>query len=128
MSILGEFDGVKKVLNISRIDADLISKIANQTEISNPHLSMGFSIEMLENNKNKYDFTIKLQNALVNEIERFWPINLSQNGVRDWVLKSVSDGVIKQGFANFAIVDDGLDCQFDVFGRQLGMPCSNLFD
>ena len=101
MLILGEFDGVKKILKISKVEADLISKIANQTEISNPHLSTAFSIAMLENNKNKYDFTVKLQNALVNEIERFWPINLSQNGVRDWVLKSVSDGIIKQGFLVF---------------------------
>jgi len=126
MSILGEFDGVKKVLNISRIEADLISKIANQTEISNPHLSTGFSIAMLENNKNKYDFTVKLQNALVNEIERFWPINLSQNGVRDWVLKSVSDGIIKQGFVNFAIVDDGFDSNLENLNAQFDFADVNL--
>ena len=126
MLILGEFDGARKLLNISRVEADLISKIANQTEISNPHLSMGFSIAMLENNINKYDFTIKLQNALVNEIERFWPINLSQNGARDWVLKSVSDGIIKQGFTNFAIVDDGLDSTLENLNAQFDFANVNL--
>jgi hypothetical protein len=121
MAIQGNFDGINKILNIAKLDADLISKIANQTEISNPHLSMGLSISILENNKNKYDFLIKLQNPLIDEADRFWPIVLSQNGIRDWVLKSVSGGSINEGFVKFSITTEEnsesklqyLDAQFD---------------
>ncbi len=121
MTIVGSFDGINKVLNIAKIDADLISKIANQTEILNPHLSMALSIAMLENNKNKYDFFIKLKNPLIDEVDRFWPIILSQNGIRDWVLKSVSGGYINESFVKFALLTEEnsdsklqyLDAQFD---------------
>jgi hypothetical protein len=121
MVIQGDFDGINKILNIAKLDADLISKIANQTEMSNPHLSMGLSIAILENNKNKYDFLIKLQNPLIDEADRFWPIALSQNGIRDWVLKSVAGGSINQGFVKFSITTEEnaesklqyLNAQFD---------------
>ena len=126
MVINGGFDGVNKILNITKIDADLISNIANQTEMPNPHLALGLSISMLENNKNKYDFAIKLQNALIDEVDRFWPINLSQNGVRDWVLKNVSNGFIKQGFAKFVIIEDDLESSLQSINAQFDFADVNL--
>ena len=126
MIVNGGFDGVNKILNIAKIDADLISNIANQTEMPNPHLAMGLSISMLDNNKNKYDFAIKLQNALIDEVDRFWPINLSQNGVRDWVLKNVSSGFIKQGFAKFVIVEDELESSLQSINAQFDFADVNL--
>jgi hypothetical protein len=126
MIVNGGFDGVNKILNIAKIDADLISNIANQTEMPNPHLTMGLSISILENNKNKYDFAIKLQNALIDEVDRFWPINLSQNGVRDWVLKNVSNGFIKQGFAKFVIIEDELDSNLQSINAQFDFADVNL--
>ena len=126
MVINGGFDGVNKILNITKIDADLISNIANQTEMPNPHLALGLSISMLENNKNKYDFAIKLQNALIDEVDRFWPINLSQNGVRDWVLKNVSNGFIKQGFAKFVIIEDELESSLQSINAQFDFADVNL--
>jgi hypothetical protein len=126
MIVNGGFDGVNKILNITKIDADLISNIANQTEMPNPHLAMGLSISMLENNKNKYDFAIKLQNALIDEVDRFWPINLSQNGVRDWVLQNVSSGFIKQGFAKFVIIEDDLESNLQSINAQFDFADVNL--
>jgi hypothetical protein len=126
MVVNGGFDGVNKILNIAKIDADLISNIANQTEMPNPHLAFGLSISMLENNKNKYNFAIKLQNALIDEVDRFWPINLSQNGVRDWVLKNVSGGFIKQGFANFVIIEDELESNLQSINAQFDFANVNL--
>ena len=126
MIVNGGFDGVNKILNITKIDADLISNIANQTEMPNPHLAMGLSISMLENNKNKYDFAIKLQNALIDEVDRFWPINLSQNGVRDWVLQNVSSGFIKQGFAKFVIIEDELESNLQSINAQFDFADVNL--
>ena len=126
MIVNGGFDGVNKILNIAKIDADLISNIANQTEMPNPHLAMGLSISMLDNNKNKYDFAIKLQNALIDEVDRFWPINLSQNGVRDWVLKNVSSGFIKQGFAKFVIIEDELESNLQSINAQFDFADVNL--
>ncbi len=127
MLINGYFDGINKVLNLTKIDAELISKIANQTEISNPHLSMGFSISMLENNKNKYDFFIKLKNPLIDEIDRLWPIALSQNGIRDWVIKSVSGGFINEGFVKFSIIsEDNFDSKLQYLDAQFDFSNVNL--
>lgn len=127
MLINGYYDGINKILNLTKIDAELISKIANQTEISNPHLSMGFSISMLENNKNKYDFFIKLKNPLIDEIDRLWPIALNQNGIRDWVIKSVSGGFIKEGFVKFSITsEDNIDSKLQYLDAQFDFSNVNL--
>ncbi len=118
MIVNGGFDGVNKILNITKIDADLISNIANQTEMPNPHLAMGLSIAILENNKNRYDFSIKLQNALIDEVDRFWPTSLNQNGIRNWVLNSVSSGFIKEGFVKFTLIEDDVESTLGALNSQ----------
>ncbi len=118
MIVNGGFDGINKILNITKIDADLISNIANQTEMPNPHLAMGLSIAILENNKNRYDFSIKLQNALIDEVDRFWPTSLNQNGIRNWVLNSVSSGFIKEGFVKFTLIEDDVESTLGALNSQ----------
>ncbi|MFM6972610.1 MAG: DUF3971 domain-containing protein, partial [Alphaproteobacteria bacterium] len=108
ISVDGDYNGVEKVLNFNNIETELVSKIANQTEISNPKLKLSLQLALLQNNKLRYEFNIGLKNALINEIERFWPLNLSQNGIRNWVLKSIKNGTMNDGFVKF-IIDENLD-------------------
>lgn len=101
--IEGEFDADLKIFNLTNFKTDLVSNIANQTEYTNPNLEMSLKIILAENNKSQYDFAIKVNNVLADEWQRFWPITLSQNGIRDWVIEHLSGGVMRQGFVKFLI-------------------------
>lgn len=105
MKIIGEYNGELKIINFSDIQANLISNIADQTEILNPQLNLSLIISMLEDKQTKYDFDIKIKNVLTDEINRFWPLNLSQNGIRDWVLKNINNGFINNASAKFVILE-----------------------
>lgn len=107
MSVDGEYNGIDKILNFNNIETELVSKIANQTEISNPKLKLSLQLSLPMRDKLRYEFNIGLKNALINEIDRFWPKNLSQNGIRDWVLKSIKNGTMNDGFVKF-IIDENL--------------------
>ncbi len=104
----GEYNSIDKILNFNNIETELVSKIANQTEISNPKLKLSLQLSLLKQDELRYEFNIGLKNALINEIERFWPINLSQNGIRNWVLKSIKNGIMNDGFVKF-IIDQKLN-------------------
>ncbi|MBM3590581.1 MAG: hypothetical protein FJX30_04330 [Alphaproteobacteria bacterium] len=119
MKIIGDFDGVKKILKLKNVNSALISNIANQTEILNPQLDLGLTVSILENQKAQYDFEIGLENVLTNEIDRFWPITLSQNGVRDWVVNHINNGVIKKAYTKFSILEDSLESNLENINAQL---------
>ena len=119
MKIIGEYNGANKILNLNSIQANLISNIANQTEILNPQLNLSLAISMLENSQIKYDFAINLKNVLTNEIDRFWPINLSQNGVRDWVINHLSNGTISDSSAKFSLLMNPTESNLQDISAQL---------
>ncbi|NBX52633.1 MAG: hypothetical protein EBT63_03180 [Proteobacteria bacterium] len=126
MKIIGDFDGVKKILKLKNVNSVLISNIANQTEILNPQLDLGLTLSILENQKAQYDFEIGLENVLTNEIDRFWPINLSQNGVRDWVVNHINNGAIKKAYTKFSILEDPLESNLKDINARLDFENINL--
>ncbi len=98
LSIAGEYDHDKKILNLSKIETDLKgSKLVNK-----PHLNMSLLISELDQNR-KFDFDIQLQNTSSDEIEKFWPITLHEYGVRDWVISHVKNGIISEASAKFSL-------------------------
>lgn len=107
INVDGDYNGIDKVLNFNNIQTELVSKIADQTEISNPKLKLSLQLSLPSHEKLRYEFNIGLKNALINEIDRFWPLNLSQNGIRNWVLSSIKNGVVNDGFVKF-IIDENL--------------------
>ncbi len=126
MLIDGNFDLINKELVINKLDTNLISKIANQTEFINPNLSLSLIISNSEKNTNKYDFSLDINNVLMNELNRFWPINLSQNGIRDWVLNHITDGYMKKGFVKFVISKNENDFNLDEINAQIDFNNLNL--
>jgi hypothetical protein len=111
MKIIGEFNATSKILNFNSIEADLVSDIANQTEILNPKLNLSLIISALENNQKFFDFDINLKNVLTDEINRFWPISLSQNGIRDWVINHINKGSIDESSAKFSLIQHDNEVQ-----------------
>jgi hypothetical protein len=50
-----------------------------------------------------------LQNVLNAELEKFWPIALSQNDIRKWVLTHIKGGVIRNSYAKFSLLQTGAE-------------------
>jgi len=126
MSVDGDYNGIDKVLNFNNIETELVSKIANQTEISNPKLKLSLQLSLPNRDKLRYEFNIGLKNALINEIDRFWPLNLSQNGIRNWVLNSIKNGTMNDGFVKF-IIDENLgESELKSLNAQFDFKNTNL--
>jgi hypothetical protein len=102
--IRGDYDHEIGMLNLSQIEGDFISEINDKNGISNPHFLMSLMFSRQQNQSLKMDFFIRTQNILQAELEKYWPINLDQNGVRKWVTEHVSDGLIKNAFAKFTVL------------------------
>jgi hypothetical protein len=101
-SIKGEYDHAIGALNLSDILLDFAS-----SEAVPPQLSMSLLIFNLKSDLNKkLDFNIKIQNAGINELEKFWPSALNQNGVRAWVIGHIKNGIIKDSYAKFSLICD----------------------
>ncbi len=100
-SVNGGYDHKTKTLDLSQIETDF----ADATKPANKaHLRMSLLISGLENEQGKkFDFSIQLQNVLGDELKKFWPITLQENGIREWVTTHVKGGVIKIASAKFAL-------------------------
>lgn len=98
LSVAGEYHKDLGVFTLSEINADL----PNPQILS--HLQMSAAISNLNDPQNiKSDFEIKLQNVPNDEMEKFWPKQLHHSGIRDWVIKHVKGGVIKDAYAKFTL-------------------------
>lgn len=107
-AIQGEYDNKLGILDLSAIDADFFSDVKDeQKNAVKSHLAMSLVISDFKNPQSKnFDFYIKLQNVLNDEMEKFWPSSLSEQGIRDWVISHVKGGVIKNAYAKFSITSN----------------------
>lgn len=101
----GDYVNETKTLNFHKLDFDLISKISNQTEIGNPHLSLSGAFSLNDNQK-KLRLNLSAQNILNQEIYRFWPLNLDQYGVRKWYLEHLREGIVENARTSLALTFD----------------------
>lgn len=101
-TIDGNYDHRSKMLNVSKADVDLVSKITNQTEIGNPHLSASATYSNSGGN-HRLNLLLNLHKVLNQEVYRFWPLPLNQNEIRDWYLEHLRGGLIKSGYARIAM-------------------------
>ncbi len=107
----GEYDNKIGILNLSEIKADFLSDPQLPQppvgKVQNHNLEMSLLISNLKNQQNKkFDFYIKLKDIKNNELEKFWPSALHQEGVRDWVISHISEGLIKDAYARFSLLTD----------------------
>jgi hypothetical protein len=54
---------------------------------------------LLDISENNILLDIFLNNIDINKTNTFWPVFLSQNGIREWVIEHVKDGYIDNAFA-----------------------------
>ena len=109
--VKGEYDETRDTLNFSEIKAEL--RMHNDADTANPnsltlktHLDMSLLMsQFIDLQNNRMDFTIKLQNAPTNELEKLWPVTLQDFGIRQWVITHINNGIIRQASAKFALVE-----------------------
>lgn len=105
-AINGEYDHKSKTLSLSEVDSDFTD---TKNPTNKPHLQMSLAVAETDNQERNLDFDIKLENVLVDEIEKFWPTTLSDNDIRKWVSEHTSGGTIKKASAKFSLVQKGED-------------------
>lgn len=115
-TINGEYDHNAKVLKLSEINSDFVN--AKRPD-NKPHIKMSLVATEIENQNHKLDFDIQLENVLVDEIERFWPITLNENDIRKWVSDHTHDGLINKASAQFSLTSKNQDFELNDINANL---------
>ncbi len=101
----GEYNADLNKFIINKLDTDLINGIKKINNDSIPHLSMLMTVNDVMNDKRKFDFDINVQNVLMNDLSKFWPISIPANGVRDWIINHITEGVVSSANAKFSTIN-----------------------
>lgn len=121
LSVKGEYDNKLGTLNLSEIKTDLIERAFDYANIvAKPHLEMSLLISDLKNPlSKKLDFYIRLQDVPNTEMDKFWPSALSDEGVRQWVLDHIKNGMIKNAYAKFSLTSGQKESVLETMDAQL---------
>ncbi len=109
LSLKGEYNYQLGILNLKNIKTNF--RMHNDADTANPSslsLNTPFEMSLIISNFNDWDnrrsdFDIKLSNAPINELEKLWPVSLSDNGIRDWVISHIKNGVVKEASTKFSL-------------------------
>lgn len=101
------------------------AKFVFGAEVAKSSVAGAEADEEIQKNNKKLDFYISLQNVPTNDLEKFWPITLSDGGVRDWVIGHVKDGNIKSAYAKFSMIM-GVKSRLESIDSQLAFSGLNL--
>jgi hypothetical protein len=122
----GEYNADLNKFTINKLDTDLINNIKKINNDSIPHLSMLMTINDVMNDKRKFDFDINIQNVLMNDLSKFWPTPLSANGVRDWIINHITEGVVSSANAKFSTINSGNEADLIDINAQVNFYNSYL--
>ncbi len=109
LSIAGNYDFASDKLSLSEIKANLLNSLEEKNNTSplknlaTLNMSLIFS-SLSDSQNNKTDFDIKIANVLDKELERFWPIAIPGQDIREWFLQHVAVGVVNSAYAKFSLV------------------------
>lgn len=119
-SVTGDYDGNLGNLRLSEIRADLITSEQEQQinkikkslhdiqlgqEKLNPaRLTMSLAMLNIKDQQNdRMEFNIRLQNVPNNETGRLWPEFLKEYGIREWVVEHIKQGTLNDAYTKFAL-------------------------
>lgn len=115
--ISGNADSKTSALYLSKISADL-----DQTK-----LLMSLLCSNYHDFKNQtLDFDINLKNLPGDNIEKLWPVFLSQNGIRDWVTKHIKGGIVTNAHTQFRLQENGQDTDLNSISASVNFNSLNL--
>ncbi len=108
-AVKGDYDDGLAIMNLSEIKGDFM--MHDDADNTNPksltlktHLDMSLLISNVKDPQNNHsDFYIKLRNAPTNELEKLWPVFLQDNGIRQWVIEHITNGVISDAYTRFSL-------------------------
>lgn len=99
----GEYHKDMGIFSITDLRADFPNYKTKDNKNS-AHLKMSVTFSNLQNEQEKQsDFDIKLKNVLNDDLDKFWPVTLKINGVRQWVINHLGGGIIQDANANFTL-------------------------
>lgn len=123
-SITGGYDHQNRILDLSEVKTDFVDAV-NPT--NRPNLNMSLLVAEEKNTKErKLDFNIKFKNISGDEIKKFWPVTLSNNGIRDWVSKHIKNGKIADAHAKFTLAQIEKDFYLKKISSELSFAGINL--
>jgi hypothetical protein len=125
LEILGDYDHEIGVLKLSQIKSDILSD--KESSNGNAHLDMSLLVSGVNNVENrKLDFFISLKDVPNNELSKFWPITLHENGIRDWVISHIKEGVVKNAYAKFSLLKNNKETVLEDINAQVAFAGFSL--
>jgi hypothetical protein len=122
--VSGKYDNNSGFLNFSEITTSLASS-SEAAAATNLQMSLGVSdIKNLQNQT--LDFNINIQNAPIDDLEKFWPIALDQSYVRSWVIEHVKQGSVKDAYAKFSLQKNGQEFLLKNIDAEVKISGANL--
>jgi len=94
LNIDGGLDNVLKTFTISNLTSNFgTAKFAMTLSATN----------FMDKDQQKIAMEFKINNTPTNDLGILWPVFLNGNGVRDWFVKHITDGTIKDGYATMLL-------------------------
>ncbi len=123
--VVGEFHKDLGVFNLSEIKTNF--HVNNPKYQNKAQFSMIFAISDIFDAQNRqFNLNIGLKNVPNNEVENFWPKNLSEAGARDWVTNHIKEGNIDNAYADFTLKSSGEKTELTKIDAGLSFSGSNL--
>ena len=92
--VAGEINNIAKTIAISDLKANL----------DNSAFSMSLKVDnFLDKNSQASEMKFKISDVLTNDLDKIWPVFLSQNDIRSWVISHITKGVIKDAYAEIKL-------------------------
>jgi hypothetical protein len=94
LSIDGNLDNTLKTFTISNLTSNF----------GNAKFAMTLSAtNFMDKDQQKIAMEFKINNTPTNNLDILWPVFLNGDGVRDWFMEHIKDGIIKDGYATMSL-------------------------
>lgn len=121
-TLSGIYDYKLKLLNLDNLEADL----SRESNVINPHISLSANFSNLGEENQKTELSIKINDVLGDDLAKFWPVNLNQVGVRDWVTQHINKGLIKNASTKFSLHKVGQEVALDDINAEVNFSGMSL--
>lgn len=127
-SVRGNYDSKLENLNLSEIKTYLVENAQAQVnKATAPYLDMTLLIsELKDPQKQGLDFYIKLQNTPLDKMDKFWPVSLNHQGIRDWVIGHIKGGMLNEGSTKFSLQKNGEEFLLNDIEAKINFTGTNL--
>lgn len=121
--VKGDYIDKEDSFSFSEISADFLS---SEKLPKAPRILMSSKLSGVKSENQKIEFDINLKNIPISELEKFWPSNLENHGIKDWVTSHIKGGNISEASTKFLITKSGNSHDLNSINAKINFSGANL--